>query len=439
MYSSSTDSGHQMGIRQKILLILASVLVVSLTIHGWLILDEQREEALSDLRHRGADISHFLAKAVAYSVIGYDYHTLQLLMNEIVATEAVNHARVTNLAGKTMAEAGNPHDPDTLTFEQPVQLEGEVIGHLVLGMSTRPLHRRLAEHHVSLFSRQMLIILLIILGELLALSWFIVRPVRRMITVLDSSDEDDPPRLPVTSRDEFGQLASRFNHLVDRLRQANRRLRHDAHRSGAELDVSREQIREQAAELRRIQRELHRLSRLDDLTSAFTRRYFNERMDEAVELANEQGEPVSLILVDIDHLKIVNDVHGHHVGDRLLQIVARTLQDALRESDQLFRICGGEFAVLAWHTGAETATWEAEQLRKAVENIALELDDKTLHPTVSLGVATIPDRGRETTRDYFYLCADRALYHAKQHGRNQVVHCHALNLEPITQLTDREP
>ncbi len=77
-----------MGIRQKILLILAVVLVVSLTIHGWLILEEQREEALADLQHRGSDISHFLAKAVACSVIGYDYHPLQLLMNEIVATDA---------------------------------------------------------------------------------------------------------------------------------------------------------------------------------------------------------------------------------------------------------------------------------------------------------------------------------------------------------------
>ena len=77
-----------MGIRQKILLILDVVLVVSLTIHGWLILEEQREEALADLQHRGSDISHFLAKAVACSVIGYDYHPLQLLMNEIVATDA---------------------------------------------------------------------------------------------------------------------------------------------------------------------------------------------------------------------------------------------------------------------------------------------------------------------------------------------------------------
>lgn len=427
-----------MGIRQKILLILASVLVVSLTIHGWLILDEQREEAVADLQHRGADISHFLAKAVAYSVIGYDYHTLQLLMNEVVATDAVNHAQVINLTGKIMAEAGNPHDPDTLTFEQPVQLDGELIGHLVLGMSTRPLNRRMAEHHVSLFSRQMLIILLIIAGELLALSWFIVRPVRRMITLLAQSDEDDPPRLPVTSHDEFGQLARHFNHLLDRLKQANRQLRHDVHRSGAELDVSREQIREQAAELRRIQGELHRLSRLDDLTSAYTRRFFNERMNDAVEAANEEGEPVSLLLVDIDHLKIVNDVHGHHVGDRLLQTVARTLQATLRESDQLFRICGGEFAVLAWHTGAETATWQAEQLRAAVERITLTLGDKTVQPTASIGVATIPDRDRETSRDYFYLCADRALYHAKQHGRNKVVHCHTLSLEPITQLTDRE-
>ncbi len=427
-----------MGIRQKILLILASVLVVSLTIHGWLILEDQRREEMLELQRRGADISHFLAKAVAYSVIGYDYHTLQLLMNEIVATEAVNYARVDNLSGKTMAEAGKAHDPETLLFEQPVQLEGEVIGRLHLGMTTRPLSQRLEENHFTLFSRQILIILLIIAGELAALSWFIVRPVKRMTDTLRNGDENDPPRLPVMTRDEFGQLATHFNHLVDRLRAMNRELRQDAHRSCEALDVSRQQIQEQSEELRRIQEELHRLSRLDDLTNAFTRRYFNERLDDAIVAANEQGEPVSLLLIDIDHFKIVNDVHGHHVGDRLLQQLAALLQATLREGDQLFRICGGEFAVLAWHTGAETATWLGERLREAVENFELAVDDKVIRPTVSIGVATIPDRGRETSRDYFYLCADRALYHAKHHGRNRVDHCHSLSMEPITQLTDRE-
>ncbi len=427
-----------MGIRQKILLILASVLIVSLTIHGWLILDEQRHEDMLDLQRRGADISHFLAKAVAYSVIGYDYHTLQLLMNEIVATESVNFARVKNLAGKTMAEAGNPHDPETLKFEQPIQLEGEIIGHLELGMNTRPLSQRMEEHHFTLFSRQILIILLIIAGELAALSWFIVRPVRRMTLALKAGDENDPPRLPVTSHDEFGQLASHFNHLVDRLRAMNENLQQDAHRNGEALDVSRQQIREQSEELRRIQEELHRLSRLDDLTSAYTRRYFNERLDDAVMAANEQGEPVSLLLIDTDHLKIINDVHGHHVGDRLLQMLAPAIQSVLREGDQLFRICGGEFAVLAWHTGAETATWLAERIRTAVESLDVELEDKHLSPTASIGVATIPDSGRETNRDYFYLCADRALYQAKHHGRNRVEHCHGLDIEPIAHLTDHE-
>ena len=425
-----------MGIRQKILLILACVLIVSLTIHGWLILDEQRREELVELERRGSDIAHFLAKAVAYSVIGYDYHTLQRLMNEIVATETVNFARVANPADKTMAEAGNARDPQTRMFEQPIRLKGEVIGHLQLGMNTRPLNQRLEAHHLTLFSRQLLIIVLIIVGELIVLSWFIVRPVRRMTRILKDCDANDPPRLPVTSQDEFGQLAIHFNHLVDRLRTVNRELQRNVHAHGEELDLSRRQLREQSEELRRIQEALHRLTRMDDLTRAHTRRYFNERIEDAVKAANEEGEPVSLLLIDIDHLKIVNDVHGHHVGDRLLRTLAGAILSVLRENDQLFRISGGEFAVLAWHTGAETATWLAEQIRLAVAQLELERGDKRVCPTVSIGVATIPDRGRETNRDYFYLCADQALYHAKRHGRDRVVHCHDLNIEPITKLTD---
>jgi diguanylate cyclase (GGDEF)-like protein len=162
----------------------------------------------------------------------------------------------------------------------------------------------------------------------------------------------------------------------------------------------------------------------DPLTGVLNRRHFEERL--AAELAGAQrhARPVSILLVDIDHFKTINDRFGHLAGDEALKMVAFVLRGALRKEDVLARFGGEEFVVVARETGLDGARSLAERIRKAVERSRCDWQGNTLGLTVSVGVtvsigisAFIPGK---TDRDLLET-ADRALYLAKQGGRNRVV------------------
>lgn len=159
------------------------------------------------------------------------------------------------------------------------------------------------------------------------------------------------------------------------------------------------------------------LSRIDALTGLNNRREFDRMFSQQVLQARESGQRLSLILIDIDHFKQVNDRHGHQEGDRTLQNVARLIQLVpKRATDAAFRTGGEEFAVLMGDTDKAGALRMSETLRGITERA------KFLGPsepvTISLGVATLPEDGHDPTS--LMAAADRALYQAKARGRNRV-------------------
>ncbi len=270
-----------MGIRQKILLILALVLILTLSINVWLVLDEQKSLHLKELRQRGEDISHFLAKALAYNVIGYDYHTIQLLVDEITTTNDVSYAKVLNRKGKIMAETGNYSTDSTLLFEQPIKLEKQVIGKLILGMNKNLPGGRMESSHVNLLKQEALIILLIIIGEFIALSFFIARPLRLITQTLQEGARhgyENISEIPIYSDDEFGLMAREFNHMSRKLTETNRQLQIKVESADRQLLSTNKQLVEQSAELKKINEELHKLSITDALTKVYNRRYFDDQL-----------------------------------------------------------------------------------------------------------------------------------------------------------------
>jgi diguanylate cyclase (GGDEF)-like protein len=173
---------------------------------------------------------------------------------------------------------------------------------------------------------------------------------------------------------------------------------------------------------------LQELALTDELTGLYNHRYFRQRLVQEVHRAERVGSPLSLLFVDLDHFKRVNDTFGHPVGDRVLCHVAglmrTTVEGAsvvvrLRKSDVVARYGGEEFAVLLPDARSAGAVSVAERLRAVVAESALALDDGTRVPvTMSIGVATIPDDaqgGEDLLR-----AADLALYRAKHGGRNRV-------------------
>ena len=163
---------------------------------------------------------------------------------------------------------------------------------------------------------------------------------------------------------------------------------------------------------------LDRLARRDMLTGAASRHGFMEAANARCEHARRDGGPLSVVVLDVDRFKAVNDAFGHAGGDQALQRVAETLREALREQDLLGRLGGEEFAALLPGADLVLARQVAERLRAAVADIVLELDGRRVPLRISAGVASLESRD-EGLHDLL-LRADRGLYEANRGGRDQV-------------------
>ncbi|CAN7496940.1 diguanylate cyclase [Trinickia sp. LjRoot230] len=159
-------------------------------------------------------------------------------------------------------------------------------------------------------------------------------------------------------------------------------------------------------------------SHRDALTGLFNRRYITQRLATEYGAWLQRGEPFSVLLLDIDHFKHVNDTHGHPVGDAVLQNVAKTVASQLRAADMLGRFGGEEFIVILPGCPMSGARTVGEKIRLAVENDSLILPNATLRITVSVGGATIFEGVDDA--DWLVGEADHALYDAKRSGRNRV-------------------
>ena len=164
------------------------------------------------------------------------------------------------------------------------------------------------------------------------------------------------------------------------------------------------------------QAELRSMALTDQLTQVHNRHFLVEAAALALSEARRHGHPVSLLVLDIDRFKTINDTHGHAVGDVVLTQVASLLKRRSRGEDLVARFGGEEFVLLLPHCGVEDGTRKAESLRAAVESA----EPAGIHVTVSIGVAGLASGGSQGF-DELFSRADRALYQAKAQGRNAVV------------------
>jgi diguanylate cyclase (GGDEF)-like protein len=194
------------------------------------------------------------------------------------------------------------------------------------------------------------------------------------------------------------------------------------HAFGPESERTLTVIAQQAAaviQTVQLHEEARRLAVTDPLTGLHNRRFFMDRLVEHVRRAERYGECLALLLLDFDYLKEVNDFHGHQVGDRALCAVARLLESCLRESDEVARIGGDEFAAVLLKADGPLIETVHERMRDAIDALDLRDDEgHELQVSLSAGVAFFPDDADGP--DVLLQRADEALYRAKRRGRNQV-------------------
>lgn len=167
--------------------------------------------------------------------------------------------------------------------------------------------------------------------------------------------------------------------------------------------------------------QLHIMATYDSLTNLFNRRVVYERAQVELERARRDKQPLSLVLLDIDHFKDVNDQHGHLIGDQALRMVANTISQGKRPYDLAGRWGGEEFILVLPTTSLDTARLISERIRERVAALCYTLPDATcLSLRISSGVSSTEANEEEVTLGSLIQQADDALYHAKEHGRNRV-------------------
>jgi len=163
---------------------------------------------------------------------------------------------------------------------------------------------------------------------------------------------------------------------------------------------------------------LYEISVSDGLTNLYNRRYLEQRLSKELSYAKRFRKPLTVLMTDIDFFKKVNDTYGHQAGDHALRKVSEILTEELREYDVVARYGGEEFAIMLLATPRSRGASTAERLRRSVEQAEITFRGQNIPVTLSIGVASFPEDADES--DALVGLADKALYRAKEQGRNQV-------------------
>lgn len=240
---------------------------------------------------------------------------------------------------------------------------------------------------------------------------FIDQVGEQSIEMLSSFDIDAGSMKPYSqllqeANDELGKLNLSYEQLIIELKQA------------------KQKSDKLAEELKKTNDQLRLLALRDGLTSLYNHTYFQDALIKEISKAQRYKRILSLIILDLDHFKTVNDTYGHLIGDRVIKRVAAEIKGSIRDADIAARDGGEEFTVILPETGLEGAMQMGERLRNSIEELRLSNDSGIdFGVTVSAGVATYdPHKKRVITTVELIKEADRGLYLSKNQGRNRVSH-----------------
>jgi two-component system, cell cycle response regulator len=168
------------------------------------------------------------------------------------------------------------------------------------------------------------------------------------------------------------------------------------------------------------QRHMYESASRDGLTKIYNKRYFMDQLNAELRYSRRHDVPLSILMLDLDHFKRVNDTYGHPAGDQVLVSISNVVSGIVRAEDLFARYGGEEFVVLSRNTDLEAAVVMAERIRDNVKNQMFQFGNDRVSVTVSIGVASLP-KSETPAADEVIAAADRALYQAKHEGRDRVV------------------
>ncbi|MCZ8528607.1 bifunctional diguanylate cyclase/phosphodiesterase [Alteromonas sp. PRIM-21] len=361
--------------------------------------------------------STLLASAASTSVLFSDVETTQELLDAASKLPAIKSAKVyddayTVIASYAMDDFEEDTSPSTVKegatfgkrlihYLKPIEFNDEVIGYLILTASTTSLEEQ-QQHAMYVVLGVLIVSMLFTYLFHWRLQSFLSKPIQQLISLVKfvGSKREYSKRLPDKRDDELGELFEGVNHIL------------------ATVESHQAQLKAQNTELERVvelrTRQLYQKANYDALTQLPNRHLFVEKLDEAVNKANAQNSALSILFLDLDRFKLINDTLGHDIGDEVLIIVAKKLAAIVTEEDCVCRWGGDEFVIMlegvAEHD--ELVALSSEIIESLSQPMAI--GSNQLHISTSIGIA-LHQRNLETGIEILKH-ADTSMYHAKEKG-----------------------
>lgn len=431
------------GVRVRLWLATAlpAMLVIALLVVGFA--SQYGGRMTEALKDRGAASARQLGSAAEFNLFAGDRESLARLAEATLRSdEQLRGVILYNAQGRVMAQAGRMSAPSPrldgaiqivqtkafLVVAQPIYAassalqddvyapvpdasspiratESRLLGYAVVEMSLQALAQQ--RRDLLIWSLATAVGGLMLAGVMASvLADLVSSQIGRINRVVELVGEGQlSERVDVASSGILRPLAVGINAMVARIATTQEELQ--------------QQIAQATQELRDQKDAAEQAARTDSLTGVASRRAFSEAAEAEMQRALRYRTELSLLMMDLDHFKLVNDTHGHVTGDAVLVSFAQTVQQLVRKVDLVARLGGEEFVVLLPNITADQATALAERIREAVYHSHLLVEGKPLQFSVSIGVAQF-DR-RELSLTGWLARADAALYQAKAQGRNRVV------------------
>lgn len=420
-----------MGIRGQLTLLIPVVLLLGMGIASTLFFRTERHDAFDDFRALHEDLLKTMGTTVAVHVAHDDLRSLDLLVAEMAdslrthdlrelavfdaagrvlahsQTEPPRNVSLDEFTTRAMASAGPTwaREAHSIRISVPAKSDARwatLIATYSIERLEEVLDRTLRRLMVST------LLLFIVVGGVIfiGVDRLMIRPIRDLQQAMRRIGEGHlSHRVPAMAGREMRELSDTINRMAAALQ--------------SERDNLERGVAERTKELQEANARLQQLAVTDGLTGVFNHRRFQEALQTDLLRAQRHKRPLSVLMIDVDFFKKINDALGHPAGDELLRRLAEILGADLRQTDLIARYGGEEFTVLLPEVTKTEAVQVAERMRLAVEAQANEGHRWKQTVTVSIGVATYPEDG--ATGQALIEVADQAMYLAKRQGRNRVI------------------
>ncbi|MBI1423192.1 MAG: EAL domain-containing protein [Gammaproteobacteria bacterium] len=427
----------------KFISLMFIVVFAMMSINAYLNYHDRQESIVDNLKAQNAIIGNFIANIASQTMLAYDYDGLNEYMKEIGDGENVVYAAIFSAEGVALASFIQQRDniianlvndkkeidikniitalnnnPDIIHQRFPILKDKQVLGSFVIGLSKARIEEVARSKLVSTILISAGISLLLGIGIYTIFRTFTLRPIMQLVQgarrMSIGSYETD---VQVQSNDELGRLAMSFNEMMRQIKNTNEE-KDSALQQIQELNLSLEQrVEERTRELEIANQKLEKLALHDSLTNLPNRFCVQDNLNRGIADAKLTGAMFTVIMMDLDRFKEINDTLGHDCGDQLLVEVGRRLQSILRPTDLIGRLGGDEFAILLPDTDEVGAGFVAHKVLVSLDP-PFNLVGMAFNVGASLGIATYPKHG--VTTSALLKAADVAMYQAKH---NKLGYC----------------